>query len=403
MVADAARLEESIRHLAAIPRPSASEGERVAAEWLAAELRAAGCRDAGIEEERAHGTYWWPLGLLAGIGALGGGAALRGGRVRRLLGAALGGTAAAGLAGELGGGSLWFRRACLPHHSTWNVVAEAGDPDARETLIVLAHHDAAREGLIYHPAIPRLVGRLVPTAIAERQKTSPPLLLLVFGGPALVGLGALLGDRRAVQAGTVLCAGTVLAMADLAARDTVPGANDNLSAVAALLEVARALEERPVDGLRVLLVSCGAEESLQEGMQGFARRHFPALPTRHTRVFCLETVGSRDLVCPESEGMLLRRGYDAEFKDLTSECARQAGVELTRGYRLSFASDALVALRAGYRSVMIGSLNEYRAPANYHWRTDTPENVDYGSVVGAVRLCDTVIRRLARQAAPAPA
>jgi hypothetical protein len=163
------------------------------------------------------------------------------------------------------------------------------------------------------------------------------------------------------------------------------------------------LEERPVDGLRVLLVSCGAEESLQEGMQGFARRHFPALPTRHTRAFCLETVGSRDLVCPESEGMLLRRGYDAEFKDFTSECARQAGVELTRGYRLSFASDALVALRAGYRSVMIGSLNEYRAPANYHWRTDTPENVDYGSVVGAVRLCDTVIRRLARQAAPAPA
>ena len=403
MPVDLARLEAAIRHLAAISRPSASAGEREAAEWLAAELRVAGGREVRVEEERAHGTYWWPLGLLAGIGAVGGATALRGGRVRRLLGAALGGIAAAGIGGELGGGSLWFRRSFLPHRPTWNVVAEAGDDDAIETLVVLAHHDAAREGLIYHPSIPRLIDRVVPAPIIERQRTSPPLLLLVFGGPALVGLGAMLGDRRAVQVGTLVCAGTVAAMADLALRDTVPGANDNLSAVAALLEVARGLEARPVEGLRVLLVSCGAEESLQEGMQGFARRHFPALPTRHTRVFCLETIGSRDLVCPESEGMLLRRNYDAEFKDLTSACAREVGVELTRGYRLSFASDALVALRAGYRSVMIGSLNEYRAPANYHWRTDTPENVDYASVADAVRLCEAVIRRLAAGAAPAPA
>ena len=403
MSVDVDRLEQVIRHLAAIPRPSASAGEREAAEWLTGQLRDAGCREARVEEERAHGTYWWPLGLLAALGALGGACALRGGRVRRLAGAMLGGAAAAGLAGELGGGSLWFRRAFLPHRSTWNVVAEAGDRDARETLVVLAHHDAAREGLIYHPEIPRLIDRLVPSAIIERQKSSPPLLLLVFGGPLLVALGALLGDRRAVQVGTAVCGGTVLAMTDLAVRGTVPGANDNLTAVAALIGVAHALRERPVDGLRVLLVSCGSEESLQEGMQGFARRHFPALPTRHTRVFCLETVGSRDLVCPECEGMLVRRSYDAEFKDLTSECAREAGVELTRGYRLSFASDALVALRAGYRSVMIGSLNEYRAPANYHWRTDTPENVDYGSVAGAVRLCEAVTRRLAAGAAPAPA
>ena len=51
-------------------RGSASPGERRAAEWLAGELRDAGCRDVRVEEERAHGGYWWPLGLLnAGVGA----------------------------------------------------------------------------------------------------------------------------------------------------------------------------------------------------------------------------------------------------------------------------------------------------------------------------------------------
>ena len=45
-----------IRRLAAIERPSASEGERRAAEWVLSELRSAGI-EARIEVERAHGTH----------------------------------------------------------------------------------------------------------------------------------------------------------------------------------------------------------------------------------------------------------------------------------------------------------------------------------------------------------
>jgi len=98
MSVDVARLEAGIRHLAAISRPSASAGEHEAADWLAAELRTAGCRDVRVEEERAHGTYWWPLGLLTGLAAVGGFAALRG---RRLAGLTAGAFAAAGIAGDI--------------------------------------------------------------------------------------------------------------------------------------------------------------------------------------------------------------------------------------------------------------------------------------------------------------
>src|SRR6266480_870590 len=117
MARESGQLEATVRHLASITRPSASDGEREAAEWLADELRAAGAREVRVEEERAHGTYWWPLGLLTGIAGLGGLAALRG---RRLMGVAAGAFAAAGIAGDVGGGSLWFRRRFLPHRSTWN-------------------------------------------------------------------------------------------------------------------------------------------------------------------------------------------------------------------------------------------------------------------------------------------
>ncbi len=77
MPVDAAQLEADIRHLSGLDRPSASPGERAAAEWVAAAFRAAGA-EADIEEERAHGGYWWPVGLLNAAGAAAGLASLRG-------------------------------------------------------------------------------------------------------------------------------------------------------------------------------------------------------------------------------------------------------------------------------------------------------------------------------------
>jgi hypothetical protein len=400
MPVDVAPLEQAVHHLAAIRRPSASAGEREAAEWLAAELRTAGARDVRVEEERAHGTYWWPLGLLTGLAALGGLAALRG---RRLAGLAAGAFAAAGIAGDIGGGSLWFRRRFLPHRSTWNVVAETGDPEARETVVFVGHHDAAHSGLLFHPAIPRYVADHFP-ALLERSDTTAPVMFPVFAGPVAVGLGSALGIRRLLRAGTALSAASAASFAEIGARQVVPGANDNLTGSVTMLGLARALSERPVDGIRVVLVSTGSEESFMEGMHGFARRHFPALPTKHTRFVCVDTVGSEQLIVLEAEGMLVMRPYPEWFKELLAECAEAEGIELRRGLKFRNATDGLISLRGGYDTVMIGSVNrDTKLPANYHWPTDTADRVIYETLGDAVALCEAVTRRLADRAAPAPA
>ena len=92
-IPEQAWLRERLEELERIERPSASEGERRAAEWLSESFTELGAR-ARIEAAPAHGTYWWPLGLGASIGALGGLAALRG---RRRWGALIGGIAAAAI------------------------------------------------------------------------------------------------------------------------------------------------------------------------------------------------------------------------------------------------------------------------------------------------------------------
>ena len=340
-----------------------------------------------VDEERAHGTYWWPLGLMT-LGA--GLAGLRGGRLTRAL---AGGLAAAGVADDISGGRLWFRR-LLPHRPTWNVVAECGDPDAGHIVVFVAHHDAAHWSLLFAPQVPEFVGERFPHLL-ERSDTTPPVMFPVFGGPLLVALSGLTGSRLLRRAGATLALGTAAVMAEIGSRSVVPGGNDNLSGVATIVGLARMLGEQPVRGLRVLLVSTGSEESFMEGMHGFAARHFPLLPVERTHVVCLDTVGSDRLMELEGEGMLRMRDYPAAFKDLVSACATQAGVELVRGLRFRNATDGLLALKRGYPTVMIGSINRYKAPANYHWPTDTAENVDYDTVVGAVRLCDAVVRRIA--------
>ena len=47
---------------------------------------------------------------------------------------------------------------------------------------------------------------------------------------------------------------------------------------------------------------------------------------------------------------------------------------------------------------MIGSVNrDTKLPSNYHWPTDTADNVDYDTVARrASRLCEAVVRRLGR-------
>jgi hypothetical protein len=387
----AQELETVVRELARLERPSASEGERRAAEWIAARMRDHG-HAVEIEVERAHGGYWWPLGLLNGAAAAAGLAARRTrSRGTRLLAGAVGATAAAAIWDEVGGGRLWFRRALLPHRDTFNVLGEAGDPDGAETVVVIAHHDAAHSGLVFHPALPRLFAERFPKQ-HERSKQSAPIMYGTWLGPVLVALGALLGRGGVLRAGSVIGTGAAAAMADIGRSRVVPGANDNLSAVAVLLALARSLAEQLPTGVRVLLLSTGSEESFMEGMQGFMRRHRATLDPARTTVLCLECVGSPTLTLVEAEGMLRMRYYSEAARERLARAAEAVGVELVRGLRTVAATDALIALRRGYRAVTLASIDANKFPSNYHWPTDTPENLDWSTIWHAFAVADRFVR-----------
>jgi Peptidase family M28 len=381
-------LRERLKELERIYRPSASEGERRAAEWLVDRFDELGA-EARIEAADAHGTYWWPLGLGTALGALGGFAALRG---RRLLGAALGAIGAAGIASDFPPHQRRLR-APLPKRTAYNVVCEIGDPDAAKTIVVSAHHDSAHSGLVFHPAIPKVADRL---GLIEGIETSPALMAPVIGGPLLVALGALTRIKALIRLGTGLAAASTATMAEIGSRKVVPGANDNGTAVVSLLALAKRLAESPVPGVRVILLSAGAEESFSEGIKAYGERHFAELPTDSTFFLVLESTGSPHLLVLRGEGFLKMYDYPAPSLELLDRTAEELGIWLYPNLRLHNGTDGLEALAAGYESAVIAGCDDLKQPSNYHWPNDLAENVDFGTVADGIRLSEATIRHYAQ-------
>lgn len=374
-------VEEVVRTLSGWERPSASVGERRAAEWIAARLQELGVPEVRLEEEPAHGGYWWPLGLLSFTSGL---AALFGGRRTRL---AVGAATGLGVWDEVGlHRGVWTRRFAR-RRTTTNVVAELGPSDAPRCVVVIAHHDAAHSGAIFDPTLTYAIGRRFPQVI-ERARSWPRFMGLVLAGPVLVALGA----RRL---GALFSFGSAAAFADVGRSQVVPGANDNLSGVAALIAIASRLGAASPDGVRVLLLSAGAEESFEEGSTAFFRRHRDELSGARTKVIAIDAVGSPRLVLVEGEGMLQRAAYDSELKDTLDRAAEASGIPIIREHWLSFGSDALAGIRAGYPSALVASFDELKLPVNYHWPTDVPDNVDFTTVEQAATVVERAIRMLA--------
>jgi hypothetical protein len=379
-------LRERLEELEGIERPSASDGERRAAEWLVRQFGELGA-EARIEAEDAHGTYWWPLGIGAALGALGAVAGLRG---RRLLGTLLGALGAAGIADDFPPGKRRLRR-LLPRRTTYNVVCELGDPQAERTVVLISHHDAAHSGLVFHPAIPELAARY---GLTEKTDTSPPLMAPVVGGPVLAALGAATGRKLLSRIGLVLGLGSVAAMTDIGLRKSVPAANDNGTAVVALLALAQRFVAEPPQGVRVILLSTGSEESFSEGIKAFGERHFDSLPRESTFFLCLETLGATHLLALKGEGFLKMRDYPPRALAFVEGLAGELDIWLYPNLRTYNGTDGLESRVAGYETVALCSCTDHKQPGRYHWPNDTAENVNFSTLQRAISLSDRAVRRL---------
>jgi hypothetical protein len=367
----AAELRQDVEALAGMTRDSAGAGERSAAEWAAGRLRQLGAEDVRTEAFRYQDTFAYAQGAHFAAGAF---AALTG---RRFLAAAT----LASFELDYSGRAQWLR-SLLPSGEGANAVGRLPSRGPRKrTLVLVAHHDAAHTGLMWDPRMLQ-----AGDAAAERTGKRASLALL----PEIAFAGAALGGRRIRRLSALLLAAAAGLSAEQARSDTVPGANDNASGVAGVLAVAGRLAQDRPDGLEVIVLLCGCEESGMGGMAAWMREEGTQLDSATTLVLGLDTVGSGEPVVLEAEGGLWPVRYRETDVAFAERAAAGAGVRLRR-WRLGAWTDPVMARLGGLPSVSLLSVREGGFP-NYHLPSDTPERVDYGCLEACVDASVAIAR-----------
>lgn len=371
-----------VRMLAELPgRLAGSEGEREGALRLREELEAMGFSQVALEQVPARPRVGWSMGLHLGLAALATGL---GGAV----GALLAGAVAWSFLREFRARRLVFSR-LLPAPDSLNVVARAGAARPRQRVVLSAHIDAAQAGWIFSDALARLFAR---RATRDGAREGPPpgphrlpeALVLTAAAMALAGwLGAgglLFGlARTGLAAGLALACGLTL---EWAWSRPSPGANDNASAVAAMLTCAEQLLAALPEDAELWVVGTGAEEVGCCGMLSFCGAHAD-WPRDSTYFVNFECVGGGKLYWVRSEGTLAKTAFPPLLTELARRVAASGAFGELEPVDLLAATDGHVPARLGFASVSLIALEQHGVPRNYHRESDSPEALDMETVVRA--------------------
>jgi hypothetical protein len=374
---------QTIERLVSVgPRWPGEDGDAPAVDFVANELRRWG-REARVERIRVRPAYQLALALLAAMAVAGSVVSV----ASPPLGVVILLLASIAIYADLTGRPSPVRFLTSPR-DTANVTSPGHLPDARHRVVLTAHHDAARGGLLFA----RRAGR--------RRRPSPLSRLagridLVFWS-AIAALAAAVvrlisgWDTNAMSAvqfvPTVALIVLAALLVDSALSRVVPGASDNASGVAAVLEVAARLERQPAENVDVWVVLTGAKEGFMLGMRAWMAAYAGDLHRDRTWFVNVDTVGNGDLrhVTAEGYGLLLRHD-----RRLIAACERLGSTP----YVWRLGTDGVVPLTRGYPSVTVCALQNGRIP-NFHRPSDTVENLDPQTVEAAVDLVEALVRRI---------
>lgn len=372
-------VRSDIRQLSEMVRDSAGEGELQAAGYVAERLREVGVGEVEVQSYRGRKTYAPSHAIHTAIGV-----ALA---VRRGFAARLGSLALlASLELDAGGRFPWLAR-ILPRGEGANVIARIPAREGTErvkTVVLLAHHDAARTGLVWSPAISR-VGK----ARRIESRRIEGFMLPVAAGFALASIP--LKASRLLGAGLLGLATALTTEVGLG--ETVPGASDNASGVAGLIELAGQITKYPLPGVEVQVWSVGSEESGMDGMRAALSAN--PLDPDSTFILGLDTLGAGKPILAASEGTILEHRYANEDMDLVDRAADAAGLGRPERWRIGGWTDPILGVFAGIPTVSLLSIGPEGLFTNYHLPTDTADNVNYESVEDCIKLARATIDALA--------
>ncbi len=358
------------------PRQPTSAGERLAAEYVQAQLTQFGI-PSRIETFKGLPS----LGLPATLAALIGLAALPFGWMAWPAGKWI-----AGVLMLVCGATMYALYANLPpffsklieHWDSWNVIGAL--KPTRNTLrhiYLVAHLDANKQRF------------LMPTPNPALLKPSQTLTILL---PMLVGLSYWLEVESTLNLFWFQAAAAAFLLISLGllwfdeTQPTVEGANDNASAVSVVLGIGELLKEQPLRHSEVTLLFTGCEEVGHHGLRDFLARHNP--PTENSFWIDLELVGAGNLCYATRHGVTYLTQYRPgegilALAEYTARTHRELGVT---GREMLILEEVATLRHAGHNALCLMGYDEKGYLPFWHRLNDRLENLEPAVLQNAARF-----------------
>jgi hypothetical protein len=295
---------------------------------------------------------------------------------------------------------VWLSR-CVCGTASYNVVGRVpARRGAGRRLVLCAHYDTQPIGLIW--AIARRCGRIwahCPLLL------KPPMLVLglLMGAQILLAAGShVIPDSRGVWWLATLLLGAYLAFAIIFVQWALsrfnPGAADNASGVAAVLEMAEAWQSgRPADDVELIVLLTGCEESGLMGAAAFADRHRDELAGLPTTILNIDGIafGPPRFLGAEVPAIGIPLRAPVDLIGACAQTAAELGLSEAGPHALPGPTDALAFLARRIPAISIVGFAEGERLPHYHTMADTVQNMNFAAAGAGTAFAKAVARKLA--------
>lgn len=387
---------EHIRQLAVEigARPATSPQERAAADYGAEFLRSLGL-EVTLQHFRSPTTWTWfnflgyLLALLGVVLYL----------VWPPLGLVLATVAAVAAIAE--NDNRPFLSRLMPKRESQNVIGMlCPQGEVRRRVVCLAHLDTARSDSAHHPN--KVAGFRTTYLLSVWVLVALAALYLV-GTVAYFVPGLSIPWRLewwlSLPLGLVLIYIEALLIQRERTGEFVAGANDNASGVACTLAAAEHFAAYPLQHTELWTVLTGCEEVAANGSVEFLGTHHAQVGDAF--VFCPDNCGAGQAIYAVVEGMFFAHRAEPALVRLAEEVAAEHPNPAIRPapYRAGY-TDGSAALVRGYQALSMLGLDERGVPPNWHWPTDTFENVDEDTLNTVAEFLRLMIEKIDDLPAP---
>lgn len=288
----------------------------------------------------------------------------------------------------------------FPKGMSQNVVARLRPRgEVRQRVIFSGHHDSAYRMPFLNPpwkgyayAIQTIATvTIIWLVLVALAKTAAPFAGWTF---LWVGMGRWAPGDWLMLPGLLGAALTVLIRQLTVGSVPVPGAGDNLSAVAVAVGALELLSDARPEHTEVWAVSFGAEEIGAKGSRAFIDRHLTDL--QGTYVINMETLGAGQLALIQREVSVLT-SHSPKAIALLQRAGQRVGVELPAKVIRMGDTDAAPFSRRGFWAATLYGMDETGLFVNWHTPEDSVENISPDKLQQALDICLGVVAELENQ------